>query len=51
MTKAKEIEFHSDAMERFERAVNAVAKSPPQHRVAKKPKRKTATKPKQSTTK
>jgi hypothetical protein len=34
----KEIEFHSDAMERFERAVKAVAKSPPQHRVAKKKK-------------
>lgn len=32
----KEIEFHPDAMERFERAVKAVAKSPPQHRVAKK---------------
>jgi hypothetical protein len=36
----KEIEFHSDAMERFERAATAVAKSPPQHRAAKK---KTAT--------
>lgn len=33
---SKEIEFHPDAMERFERAVKAVAKSPPQHRVAKK---------------
>lgn len=32
----KEIEFHSDAMERFERAAKVVAKSPPQHRVAKK---------------
>jgi hypothetical protein len=31
-----EIEFHPDAMERFERAVKVVAKSPPQHRVAKK---------------
>jgi hypothetical protein len=40
MAKApdKEIEFHSDAMERFERAVKAVAKSPPQHRAAKKKK-------------
>ena len=34
----KEIEFHPDAMERFERAVKAVAKSPPQHRVSKKKK-------------
>jgi hypothetical protein len=35
MAKApeKEIEFHSDAMQR---AVKVVAKSPPQHRVAKK---------------
>jgi hypothetical protein len=32
---AKEIEFHADAMERFERAVKVVAKSPPQHRVTK----------------
>jgi hypothetical protein len=32
----REIEFHPDAMERFERAAKAVAKSPPQHRVAKK---------------
>lgn len=31
-----EIELHPDAMERFERAVKVVAKSPPQHRVAKK---------------
>jgi hypothetical protein len=38
MTKVpeKEIEFHPDALERFERAVGVVAKSPPQHRVAKK---------------
>jgi hypothetical protein len=42
---ANEIEFHSDAMERFERAVKVVAKSPPQHRVAKKAKAK-KTKPK-----
>ena len=34
--KSEELEFHPDAMERFERAVKAVAKSPPQHRVAKK---------------
>ncbi|MGY8638990.1 hypothetical protein RAD15_41635 [Bradyrhizobium sp. 14AA] len=32
----KEIEFHPDAMERFERAAKVVAKSPPQHRVTKK---------------
>ena len=40
MAKApgKEIEFYPDAMERFERAVGVVAKSPPQHRVAKKKK-------------
>ena len=35
-TPEKEIEFHPDAMRRFERAVSVVAKSPPQHRVAKK---------------
>jgi hypothetical protein len=31
----KEIEFHPDAMERFERAVKVVAKNPPQHRVSR----------------
>jgi hypothetical protein len=46
----KEIEFHSDAMQRFERAIGVVAKSPPQHRVAKKkkasaPKHRKKTKP------
>ncbi|MCA6105649.1 hypothetical protein [Bradyrhizobium cenepequi] len=44
----KEIEFHPDAMERFERAVKVVAKSPPQHRVTKKTatkKRRTKKKP------
>jgi hypothetical protein len=35
----KEVEFHSDAMQRFERAVKVVAKSPPQHRVKEKPKK------------
>ena len=35
---AKDIEFHPDAMERFERAMKVIAKSPPQHRVAKKKK-------------
>jgi hypothetical protein len=40
-TKAKnEIEFHPDAMERFERAVKAVAKSPPQHRESVKKREK-----------
>jgi hypothetical protein len=41
MTKSdpKEIEFYPDAMQRFERAVKVVAKSPPQHRVAKKKKK------------
>ena len=37
-----EIELESDAWQRFERAVKVVAKSPPQHRVAKK--KKTAAK-------
>jgi hypothetical protein len=44
---AKEIELYPDAWQRFERAAGVVAKSPPQHRVAKK--KKTArkkTKPK-----
>jgi hypothetical protein len=42
----KEVEFHSDAWARFERAAGVVAKSPPQHRVAKKKKtaKKTKTK-------
>jgi hypothetical protein len=35
---AKEIEMHPDAWERFERAAGVVAKSPPQHRTAKKKK-------------
>jgi hypothetical protein len=38
MAKAptKEIEIYPDAWSRFERAAEVVAKSPPQHRVAKK---------------
>ena len=36
----KDIEFEPDAWERFERAVKVVAKSPPQHRVAKAKKKK-----------
>jgi hypothetical protein len=49
MTKSnqtKELEFHPDAWERFERAAGVVAKSPPQHRVAKKKAVKKAKKPK-----
>jgi hypothetical protein len=34
----KDIEFHPDAWARFERAAGVVAKTPPQHRVAKKKK-------------
>jgi hypothetical protein len=47
MTKsdpAEKLELHRDAWERFERAAGVVAKSPPQHRVAKK--KKAATKKK-----
>jgi hypothetical protein len=44
-TPVKEIGLHPDAWERFERAAGVVAKSPPQHRVAKK-KAKKKTKPK-----
>lgn len=32
----KSVELHPDAWARFERAAEAVAKAPPQHRVAKK---------------
>jgi hypothetical protein len=41
MAKAptKEIEIYPDAWSRFERAAEVVAKSPPQHRVAKKKKK------------
>ncbi|WP_339035836.1 hypothetical protein WHZ78_31500 [Bradyrhizobium symbiodeficiens] len=42
----KDIEFHPDAWERFERAAGAVTKSPPQHRVAKKATKKTKVKKK-----
>jgi hypothetical protein len=46
MAKAptKEIELHSDAWARFERAAGVVAKTPPQHRVAKKSKERKPTK-------
>jgi hypothetical protein len=40
----KEVELHSDAWARFERAAGVVAKSPPQHRVAKKKAKKAAQK-------
>jgi hypothetical protein len=36
----EEFELHPDAWARFERAADVVAKAPPQHRVAKKPKAK-----------
>jgi hypothetical protein len=35
-TPQKEIEMHPDAWARFERAVGAVAKAPPQHRKSAK---------------
>jgi hypothetical protein len=34
--KNQDIELHPDAWQRFERAAGVVAKTPPQHRVAKK---------------
>jgi len=37
---AKDIELHPDAWKRFERAVDAVSKAPPQHRKAKKARKK-----------
>jgi hypothetical protein len=47
-TKQTTVELHPDAWQRFERAVGVVAKSPPQHRVAKK--KKTAKKTKRKPT-
>ena len=44
--QAKEVELHPDAWERFERAARAVAKTPPQHRVAKKAAKKSKPKKK-----
>jgi hypothetical protein len=41
LVPVKELELHPDAWERFERAAGVVAKSPPQHRVAKKKAKKT----------
>jgi len=43
--KKDTLEFASDAWRRFERAVDVVAKSPPQHRVAKKPIKKRVKRP------
>jgi hypothetical protein len=42
------VEFASDAWARFERAVDVVAKSPPQHRAKPKKKTKRGAKKKQS---
>jgi hypothetical protein len=42
-TKNTEMDLHPDAWQRFERAVDAAVKSPPQHRV--KSKRKTTKSP------
>jgi len=36
----KKVEEYPDAWSRFERAVDVVAKSPPQHRVKEKPAKK-----------
>jgi hypothetical protein len=41
---SRDIELLPDAWARFERAAGVVAKSPPQHRVAKKKTKKTAKK-------
>jgi hypothetical protein len=45
--ETQDIEFEPDAWQRFERAVDVVSKSPPQHRVEEKPKAKKAVKKKQ----
>jgi hypothetical protein len=42
----KEVELHADAWQRFERAVDVVAKSPPQHRTKKVKRSKARRKPK-----
>jgi hypothetical protein len=38
--KVSETELESDAWSRFERAVDVVAKSPPQHKTRDKPKKR-----------
>jgi hypothetical protein len=45
--KPADVELHPDAWARFERAAGVVAKSPPQHRVAKK-KKESGRKPKKA---
>jgi hypothetical protein len=49
-TKEQKIELEPDAWQRFERAVDVVAKSPPQHRVVKKKKAKRKASPKKAST-
>jgi hypothetical protein len=44
--KTVKIDLLPDAWQRFERAVDVVAKSAPQHKVRKKPKAKSPKKPK-----
>jgi hypothetical protein len=39
-SKSTEVELHPDAWERFERAVDTVAKAPPQHRAKGSAKKK-----------
>jgi hypothetical protein len=43
--KTKDVDIHKDAWARFERAVDVVAKSPPQHRTKKSKRRKRKKKP------
>jgi hypothetical protein len=43
--KKRKLEFEPDAWARFERAVDVVAKSPPQHRIKKSKARKRKKKP------
>ena len=49
MGKATQIELQPDAWQRFERAVDVVAKSPPQHRKAKAKKKRKAVRKKKPT--
>jgi hypothetical protein len=48
LKKLKDVELEPDAWQRFERAVDVVAKSPPQHRSAKPKTRKKRAKKKPS---
>jgi hypothetical protein len=45
MTKTPKVDLHPHAWSRFERAVDVVAKSPPQHRTKKSKHRKRKKKP------